>query len=404
VSAARPPEGARPLRLHRLPAVFVRGGTSKGLMLHSRDLPRERADWVPIFLAAMGSPDPYGRQLDGMGGGLSSLSKICVMGPPSRPDADVDYTFAQVLIETSHVDFQPLCGNMSSAVGPFAVDEDLVAARGDTATIRIHNTNTGKIIVSTFPLCDGRAAVDGDLEIPGVAGTGAPVRLDFLDPGGASTGKLLPTGQVRDLLDVPGVGRIEASLVDASNACVFVRAADLGLSGRESPTRIEEDAALMRKLGAIRIAAAIRMGLAADETQAAARTAVPFVGFVSPPAECATLSGETVSADAVDLTARVLSNGQPHRALPLGVSMCLAVAARIEGTVAHEVCRLPAQAGADLRLGMPSGVLRVAAEVHRTDSGWQVRHGSFYRTQRRLFEGHVLVPLPACSSFARTPA
>jgi hypothetical protein len=394
----------RDLRLHRLPAVFVRGGTSKGLMLHSRDLPSERAQWAPIFLAAMGSPDPYGRQLDGMGGGLSSLSKICVIGPPSRPDADVDYTFAQVLIKTSHVDFQPVCGNMSSSVGPFAVDEGLVEAQGDEATVRIHNTNTGKIIVATFPLLDGRAALEGELEIPGVAGTGAPVRLDFLDPGGASTGKLLPTGQVRDMLDVPGVGRIEASLVDASNACVFVRAADLGLTGRESPMQFEEDADLMRKLGAIRIAASIRMGLAADEAEAASRTAVPFLGVVAPPADSTALSGETIAAQTMDLNARVLSNGQPHRALPLGVSMCLAVAARIEGTVANEVCRPPEDPDADLRLGMPSGVLRVAAEVRLLDGQWQVRRGSFYRTQRRLFEGQVLVPLAASTIFARARA
>ena len=383
------------VRLTSLPAVFVRAGTSKGLLFHQRDLPADRAAWAPLFLAAMGSPDPYGRQLDGMGGGLSSLSKVCVIGPSSRPDADVDYTFAQVLIKESLVDFQPLCGNMSAAIGPFAVDEGLVPVNGDSATVRIHNTNTGKIIVSSFPVLEGCTRLDGDLAIPGVAGTGAPVRLDFLDPGGASTGRLLPTGLVRETLDVPGVGRIEASLVDASNACVFVRAADLGLSGTEMPTRIEEDADLMRALGAIRLAASIRMGLAADAQEAARRTAVPFVGFVAPPADWTTLSGEGVSGQEADLSARVLSNGQPHRALPLGVSMCLAVAARIEGTVVHQVSRPATAPGADLRLGMPSGVLRVAADVVSGETGWQARRGSFYRTQRRLFEGRVRVPLPA---------
>jgi 2-methylaconitate cis-trans-isomerase PrpF len=383
------------VRLTSLPAVFVRAGTSKGLLFHQRDLPADRAAWAPLFLAAMGSPDPYGRQLDGMGGGLSSLSKVCVIGPSSRPDADVDYTFAQVLIKESLVDFQPLCGNMSAAIGPFAVDEGLVPVNGDSATVRIHNTNTGKIIVSSFPVLEGCTRLDGDLAIPGVAGTGAPVRLDFLDPGGASTGRLLPTGLVRETLDVPGVGRIEASLVDASNACVFVRAADLGLSGTEMPTRIEEDADLMRALGAIRLAASIRMGLAADAQEAARRTAVPFVGFVAPPADWTTLSGEGVSGQEADLSARVLSNGQPHRALPLGVSMCLAVAARIEGTVVHQVSRPVTEPGADLRLGMPSGVLRVAADVVSGETGWQARRGGFYRTQRRLFEGRVRVPLPA---------
>jgi 2-methylaconitate cis-trans-isomerase PrpF len=379
------------MKQRKIPAVFVRGGTSKGLMLHRRDLPAEQSAWVPIFLNAMGSPDSYGRQLDGMGGGLSSLSKVCVMGPPTRPDADVDYTFAQVLIKQPHVDFQPLCGNMSSAVGPFAVDEGLVRVAGDHASVRIHNTNTGKIIVSHFPLEDGMAAVDGELEIPGVDGRGAPVRLDFLDPGGASTGSLLPTGNVADTLDVPGYGPIQASMIDASNACVFVRAADLGLTGNETPAAIEENAALMRRLAAIRIAASLRMGLARDEAEAAAKTAIPFIGFVAPPAPFATSSGIQVGADAVDIVARVISNGQPHRALPLGVSMCLATAARIQGSIVQQACRQGGDPSGDLRLGMPSGILKVAAEVVRENGGWRVVRGGFYRTQRRLFEGMLLI-------------
>jgi 2-methylaconitate cis-trans-isomerase PrpF len=360
-------------------------------MLHRRDLPVERAQWDPIFLGAMGSPDPYGRQLDGMGGGLSSLSKICVIGPSTRADADIDYTFAQILIKQAHVDYQPLCGNMSSAVGPFAVDEGLVAALGDSASIRIHNTNTSKIIVSHFPLEDGMAAVDGDLEIPGVTGYGAPVRLDFLDPGGASTGTLLPTGNVVDTLQVPGVGAIEASLIDASNACVFVRASDLGLSGKETPAAIEDDLPLMKKLAAIRVAASIRMGLARDEAEASAKTAIPFIGFVAPPSTFSTLSQATVEGDEVDLIARVISNGQPHRALPLGVSMCMAVAARIEGSIVCDVSRVPVKANDDLRIGMPSGILKVAAEVVRENGAWRVVRGGFYRTTRRLFEGTLLV-------------
>ncbi|ARP81746.1 PrpF family protein [Bordetella genomosp. 8] len=379
------------MKQRRIPAVFVRGGTSKGLMLHRRDLPAEQSAWAPLFLGAMGSPDAYGRQLDGMGGGLSSLSKVCVMGPPTRADADVDYTFAQVLIRQAHVDFQPLCGNMSSAVGPFAVDEGLVRTSGDQASVRIHNTNTGKIIVSHFALEDGTAAVDGDLEIPGVDGRGAPVRLDFLDPGGASTGALLPTGNVMDRLEIPGREAIEASLVDASNACVFLRAADLGLTGKETPAAIEEDTALMARLAAIRVAASLRMGLARDEAEATARTAVPFIGFVAPPAPFATLSGTPVDGDEVDVMARVISNGQPHRALPLGVSMCLAAAARIEGSIVHQACRRGGDADGDLRLGMPSGVLKVAAQVTRRDGALHVVRGGFYRTQRRLFEGNLLI-------------
>src|ERR1700760_4277930 len=239
-----------------LPAVFMRGGTSRAVMFHARDLP-ERSEWDPIFLAAMGSPDPNGRQLNGMGGGISSLSKICVLAPSERADADIDYTFAQVQIREPHVDYHSNCGNMSSAVGPFAVDEGIMRPNGDTAVLRIFNTNTGKIIRSTFPLQDGRAATDGDLAIPGVAGTGAPVRLDFLTPGGATTGRLLPTGQAIDRLDVPGIGPIEVSMVDAANACVFVRARDLGLTGRELPEGLERDPSRLERLQAIRRQASV---------------------------------------------------------------------------------------------------------------------------------------------------
>lgn len=376
----------------KIPAVFARGGTSKGLLFHRADLPDDRARWERLFLAALGSPDRYGRQLNGMGGGLSSLSKVCVIGPPTHADADVDYTFAQVLIDRPLVDFSPLCGNMSSAIGPFAIDEGLLSARGERALVRIHNTNTAKIIHATFPLEEGMAAVDGDLTIPGVEGTGAPIRLDFLDPGGAITGALLPTGKVAERLHVPGYGAFEVSMIDASNACVFLHAEALGLSGIESPARIEADRALMAKLGAIRIAASLAMGVARSEPEAERKTALPFIGFVAPPAEARTLSGERIDPAAVDFVARVLSNGQPHRALPLGVSMCLAVAARIEGSVVHAVTRADAAEREQLRISMPSGVLTVASDVRREAAGWRAVRGGFYRTQRRLFDGYVCIP------------
>ncbi len=193
------------MQQNKLPAVFMRGGTSKAIVLHARDLPADRNAWEPIFLSLMGSPDPSMRQLDGMGGGVSSLSKVCVIGPPTHPDADVDYTFAQVRIDRAHVDYGSNCGNMSSAIGPFAVDEGLVAKpNGSEATVRIHNTNTRKIIVSRFPMDGDAAAVDGDMTVDGVAGTGAPIRLEFLAPGGARTGRLLP---VRQTLRCPGSRR-----------------------------------------------------------------------------------------------------------------------------------------------------------------------------------------------------
>lgn len=371
------------------PAVFMRGGTSRAIMFHARNLP-DRAEWDPIFLAAMGSPDPNGRQLNGMGGGISSLSKVCILAPSDRADADVDYTFAQVQIREASVDYRSNCGNMSSAVGPFAVDEGIVRPNGDTAVVRIFNTNTRKIIRSTFPLEDGRAATDGELAIPGVAGTGAPVRLDFLAPGGATTGKLLPTGHATDRLELRGGETIEVSLVDAANACVFVRAPDLGLTGRELPEELERDGALMERLQVIRRRASVAMGITKDEAEARGVAAVPIIGFVAPPMDAPTLSGEPIGADQVDLTVRFLSNGQPHRALPLTASLCTAVAANIAGTVVAEALR--AGTGGQVRIGMPSGILTVGAEVSQEGGQWSAHSGAFYRTARRLFDGRVYVP------------
>jgi len=373
-----------------LPAVFMRGGTSRAVMFHQRDLP-ERGKWDPIFLAAMGSPDPNGRQLNGMGGGISSLSKVCILAPSDRPDADIDYTFAQVQIQQAAVGYRGNCGNMSSAVGPFAVDEGIVRPNGDTAVVRIFNTNTSKIIHSSFPLVDGRAAVDGTLEIPGVAGTGAAIRLDFLSPGGAGTGKLLPTGHPVDRLDVPGVGPVDVSMVDAANPCVFVRAQDIGLTGNELPDALDANTVVRDRLQRIRRAAAVAMGLARDDAEAALNIGIPAIGFVAPPMPAPTLSGEVISPDQIDLTARFISNGQPHRALPLTASLCTAVAARIEGTLPFQAqTRQPDGA---VQIGMPSGILTVDANVSRgADGTWTAHSGALYRTARRLFDGRIYVP------------
>lgn len=375
----------------KIPAVFMRGGTSNAVVFNQNDLPADRALWDEIFLAAIGSPDPNGRQLDGMGGGVSSLSKVCVVGPSTRPDADIDYTFAQVQVKEAKVDYGANCGNMSSAMGPFAVDEGMVKVSGKEALVRIHNTNTKKIIHALFSMDDGLAAVDGDLAIPGVSGTGSPVKLEFRDPGGATTGKLLPTGNAVDVLDVPGLGKIRASLVDAANATVWINAKDIGLTGIELPEQIDADAAVMQKLSAIRIAGSVAMGIAANAEEAAKKKSIPFIGFVSPVQDAKLLSGEAISANDIDLTGRVISNGQTHRALPLTVSLCMAVAARIEGSVVNDVLRKGGDAEAPIRIGMPSGILTVAATVKKKDGKWQAEQGAFYRTQRRMFEGQVLV-------------
>lgn len=378
------------MRQRPIPAVFMRGGTSKALMLHARDLPADREAWAPLFTAAMGSPDPYGRQLNGMGGGISSLSKVCVLAPSQREDADIDYTFAQVVIGEARVDYRLNCGNMTSAVGPFAVDEGLVPAHGETATVRIYNTNTKKLIHGSFPLEDGTARYDGDLVIPGVSGSGAPVRLDFLQPGGATTGTLLPTGQPRDVLQVPGFGPIEASMVDAANAAVFVRAEDVGMTGTELPEQIEARPDLLALLEAIRQQASVRMGIAPDAEAARRIASVPFICMVGPPVDSPSLTGAVIGAGEMDLLARAMSNGQPHRALPLTISLCTAVAALIDDTLVAEA--RGGGGGGTLRLGMPSGVLNVGAEVVREEGVWVARAGSFYRTARRLFDGRVWVP------------
>ncbi|MBN4097197.1 PrpF domain-containing protein [Methylobacterium sp. OT2] len=374
-----------------LPAVFMRGGTSKALMLHRRDVPGDLAAWEPAFLSAMDSPDPFGRQLNGMGGGVSSVSKICVVERSARPDADIDYTFVQVVVRDGRIDLSGNCGNMLAAVGPFAVDEGLVDVPDGPVRLRIFNTNTRKLIVAGFAAAGGRSVYRGDLAIPGVTGTGAPIQLDFLDPGGATTGRLLPTGAVRQWLDVPGLGAIEASLIDAANACVFVRAADLGLAGTELPAALEAVPGLLDRLARIRRAGSVAMGIAPDLEAAARVVHVPFVGLVAPPQDSGSLSGATIRAAETDLTARVISNGVPHQALPLTATLCLAVAARLEGSLVHEAAR-PTEAV--LRVGMPSGILTADAAVTRGADGWQAERGAFFRTARPLMRGAVFYDAP----------
>jgi 2-methylaconitate cis-trans-isomerase PrpF len=376
-----------PMANNRIRAVFMRGGTSKAVMFRRGDLPADPRDWEPIFLDVMGSPDPNGRQLDGMGGGISSLSKICVIGPPSRPDADIDYTFAQIGVRDASVDYSANCGNMSSAVGPFALDEGLVPASGSEATVRIHNTNTSKIIVARFPLDEGRLAIAGDLEIDGVAGSAAPIRLEFLDPGGARTGKLLPTGNARDRLNIDGLGTVDASCVDAANPCVFVEASAVGKSGDELPDALDGDSLFLQRMEAIRCAASIQMGIASDNDQARRMTGIPKVAMVAPPRAGRTLSGRDLAMSDADIWIRMISVGQPHRAVPITGAICLAVAARIPGSIPAGLSR----AEGPIRIAHPSGVTLVDARVSVSGAGdVKAEYGAVYRSARRLFEGHVI--------------
>ncbi|MBI3630178.1 MAG: proline racemase family protein [Candidatus Rokubacteria bacterium] len=359
----------------RIRAVYMRGGTSRCLVFHARDLPRAGAERDAVLLRALGSPDPYGRQLDGLGGGISSLSKACIIGPTTHPDADVDFTFAQVEVSRPVVDYKGNCGNCSAAVGPFAIDEGLVAAAEPETVVRIHNTNTRKLILAHVPVRGGEAAVDGDFELPGVPGKAARIVLDFVDPGGAVTGRLLPTGHAYDVIE-----GLQASCVDATNPIVFVRAKDVGLAGTESPADIDADPALGARLEKIRTAAAELMGIPGS-------AAVPKIALVAPRAPFAALDGTRYEATQADVLARVISMGNCHRAFALTAAMCLAVAARIEGTVVQEAVGL-ATAG-DVRLAHPSGVLPIAADV---GPGPTARRVTVYRTARRLMEGFVRIP------------
>lgn len=369
------------MKLHRLPAVFMRGGTSKALVFKAADLPQDRAARDAIFLAAMGVPDPNRRNLDGMGGGLSSLNKVCIVGPPSRADADVDYTFVQLTPDLDTVDYGGNCGNMTSAIGPFAIEEGMVAApsQGDAA-VRIHNTNTGKIIVSRFPLEDGLLAAGGDFILDGVAGTAAPIRLEFLEPGGSKTGSLLPTGNAVDRIE-----GVEASLVDAANPAAFVRAQDIGKTGNEAPEDLEADAAFLQRMEEIRLAASAAMGLPRVAS-------VPKVAMVCPPRDSSMLTGETLPASAHDIAIRMISVGQPHRAVPITGAICLAIAARVPGSIPYEAC---SASKGPIRIGHASGTTVVDADVVQ-GAGGEVRalHGAVYRSARRLFEGNVIYRLP----------
>jgi 2-methylaconitate isomerase len=350
------------MSLVRIPCTYMRGGTSRGLIFHARDLPEDRANWDAIFLAAMGVPDGYGRNLDGMGGGLSSLNKVCIVGRASRADADVDYTFAQCAVKESRVDYSGNCGNMSAAIGPFAVEEGLISVLSDgEALVRIHNTNTGKIIVSRFPVLGGALAASGDLEIDGVTGKAAPIRLEFLHPGGAKTGTLLPTGNAVDV-----IGGIEASCIDAANPCVFVLAEAMGKTGSESPQELDADTIFLARMETIRQAGGELMGVTGSAS-------VPLIAMLSPG-----------KGDA-HISVRMISMGQPHRATPMTGAICLAIACRVPGSIPHRFCNA---VSGPIHIAHPSGKTVVDALVN--DRG-DAEYGAVYRTARRLFEGNVVI-------------
>jgi len=374
------------------PAFFMRGGTSKGLFFRAADLPASRAERDRFLLGAIGSPDPNGRQLNGMGGGVSSLSKAMIVAPSARAGVDVDYEFGQVAVGEALVDYGGNCGNLSSAVGVFAVESGLVTVPDGEVTLRMFNLNGGKRVDCTLQVAGGHVRVAGDLAIAGVAGTGAPIRLDFLDPGGSATGRLLPTGAATETLELPDGTAIAASIVDAANPCVFVRAADMGLAGTELPSEIRGKHAVMARLEAIRSVAAVRAGIVDDPREATrASPAIPKVAMIAPAAESQTLSGTPLRAADCDIQVRMISMGAPHMAVPLTGALCIGVAAQIPGSLVQE-CARPVAPGQDFRVGHGSGALAVAAVVVPGDGGVHAERASVYRTARVLMEGRVFAP------------
>jgi len=352
-------------------------------MFLSCDLPSAREQWPVIFRAALGSPDPHGRQLDGMGGGISSLSKICVVGPPTHPHADVDYTFAAVGVRDNEVDFSSNCGNMTSAVGPFAIDSGLVKCpRGRSeVTVRIHNTNTHKLIHATFPVDDTEAVAEGDFAIDGVADTGAKISLSFIEPAGSKTGKLLPTGRVVDRFDT-----VSATCIDVGNPCVFVSAENLDIDGTMLPDAMDTHPTLLARLDSVRRQAGVAMGLC--DAPSRCPGSIPKIAVVSTPVAHRLLSGDVLGEESADVVARAVSVGQPHRAVPITVAMALAAASKLDGSVVQTCCAAAPVDGDGVTIGHASGRILVSAEY--ADKGG-IRSATLFRTARRLFEGRVFV-------------
>jgi len=369
----------------RIPCTLMRGGTSKAVFLKPNHLPQDKAGRDKIILEIFGSPDV--RQIDGLGGSDPLTSKLAIIAPSTHPDADVDYTFGQVSINQPYIDYSGNCGNISSAVGPYAIDEGLVTATGAMTRVRIHNVNTGKLLIADVPTEDGMARVCGDCSIDGVPGTGAKIMMDFSGTVGAVSGKLLPTGNPVDTIET-SAGPIQASLVDVSNPCVFVRAKDVGMTGRETPQEVNTNTALLKLLEEIRAKAAVLFGMAKDATEASAKVpAFPMIAFVAPRASYTDFtSGKTIEQDQVDFLSRMMFMQVLHKTYPGTGTACTGAAAKIPGTIVHEA--IPHIDSIDLiRIGHPAGVIDVEAKF----ADGKLTRVAFSRTARRLMEGYAFV-------------
>jgi 2-methylaconitate isomerase len=379
----------------RVPAVYVRGGTSRAVLFKEEDLAGySEAERDAIILAAIGSPDPYGRELDGLGGGISSLSKAGIIGKaPPDSGADVTFKFAQIDVTQPRVEYLGNCGNISSAIGPFAIDEGLVPAVEGTTLVTVLSVNTQQRYIAHIPVANGRAEPEGEYALDGVSGTAAPIELEFLDPGGSQGRGLLPTGQVRDRFTLADGRTVEASVVDAANPFVFVRAADLGAVGTELPVAIDANTRLSALLEEVREHAAVAMGLAPDREAARARSkAVPKVAMVAPPTAYTATNGRAIGLDDHDLVVRVISMGNAHRAIALTGALCSAVAAAVPGSVAYDCARPAARDRGLVRIGHGAGILDVGMKVEQRPDGPYAVSVSAFRTSRRVMDGHVYVP------------
>jgi len=387
----------------RIRAAYMRGGTSKGVFFRLQDLPEPARRPGPardrLLLRVIGSPDPYSKQTDGMGGATSSTSKAVILSASERPGHDVDYLFGQVAVDKPFVDWSGNCGNLSAAVGPFAIANGLVPAdripRDGICTVRIWQANIGKTIVAHVPVTNGAVQETGDFELDGVTFPAAEVPLEFMDPAeeggeGGEGGAMFPTGNVVDTLDVPGVGSFQATLINAGIPTIFLNAAALGYTGTELQPAINGDPAALARFEAIRAWGAVKMGLLRGAAEAATRQHTPKIAFVAPPQDYLASSGKPVQAADVDLLVRALSMGQLHHAMMGTAAVAIGVAAAVPGTLVN----LAAGGGerSSVRFGHPSGTLRVGAEALQVGGQWTVTKAIMSRSARVLMEGFVRVP------------
>lgn len=375
----------------KIPAVYMRGGSSKGVFFHAKDLPAAGAERDALLLRVIGSPDPYGKQIDGMGCGTSSTSKVVVISRSEREDCDVDYLFGAPAIDAAVVDWSGNCGNLSGAVGPFAISEGLVDAPANgIATVRIWQANISKRIIAHVPMRDGEVQELGDFVLDGVTFPAAEVVLEFLQPGG-SGGNILPTENPVDSIDIPGLGALQVTLLNAGNPTIFIRADAVGLTGTETQDRVNGDAALLANLETIRANCAVKMGLAETaEGATRLRPHTPKLCLIAPPQGYTAAGGKEVQPEDIDVIARIISMGKLHHAITGTGAVAVAVAAALEGTLVNAITGdvAPRQ----VVMGHTAGSVAVGAQTVNEGGVWSVEKAVMSRSARRLMEGWVRVP------------